>query len=79
MLWRDGAVAEARADIVVHLAALAFVGHGKVEDFYSVNLMGTPCSPPWTKPGIVPNASCWQVPAIYGNRLQRYPGRRYDA
>lgn len=35
------AVAEARADIVVHLAALAFVGHGKVEDFYSVNLMGT--------------------------------------
>ena len=57
------AVAEARADIVVHLAALAFVGHGKVEDFYSVNLMGhATCSLPWTKPGIVPNTSCW--PAV---------------
>ncbi len=35
------AVAAARADRVVHLAALAFVGHGNVEDFYSVNLLGT--------------------------------------
>ena len=32
---------DARPDIVVHLAALAFVGHGSVEEFYSVNLMGT--------------------------------------
>lgn len=28
-------------DIVVHLAALAFVGHGEPNDFYEVNLMGT--------------------------------------
>jgi len=35
------AVAAARADRVVHLAALAFVGHGNVEDFYSVNLLRT--------------------------------------
>lgn len=35
------AVAGARADHVVHLAALAFVGHGKAEEFYSVNLLGT--------------------------------------
>lgn len=36
-----GAVRSADADIVVHLAALAFVGHGRVEDFYDVNLLGT--------------------------------------
>lgn len=30
-----------RPDIVVHLAALAFVGHGTVSEFYDVNLMGT--------------------------------------
>ena len=30
-----------RPDVIVHLAALAFVGHGSVEEFYSVNLMGT--------------------------------------
>lgn len=35
------AVDSAGADIVVHLAALAFVGHGRVEDFYHVNLLGT--------------------------------------
>ncbi len=35
------AVATARADQVVHLAALAFVGHGNVDEFYSVNLLGT--------------------------------------
>ncbi|UNW13444.1 NAD-dependent epimerase/dehydratase family protein [Xanthomonas phaseoli pv. phaseoli] len=28
-------------DIVVHLAALAFVGHGRAEDFYNINLLGT--------------------------------------
>ncbi|MGV7186666.1 NAD-dependent epimerase/dehydratase family protein [Xanthomonas axonopodis] len=28
-------------DIVIHLAALAFVGHGRAEDFYNINLLGT--------------------------------------
>lgn len=32
---------ELRADVVVHLAAIAFVGHGRAEDFYRVNLLGT--------------------------------------
>jgi nucleoside-diphosphate-sugar epimerase len=36
-----GAVESAHADMVIHLAALAFVGHGRVDDFYSVNLLGT--------------------------------------
>lgn len=35
------ALAEAQPDIVVHLAALAFVGHGDPNAFYQVNLMGT--------------------------------------
>lgn len=35
------AVEAARVDFVVHLAALAFVGHGRVEEFYAVNLLGT--------------------------------------
>lgn len=35
------AVEKARADYVVHLAAMAFVGHGNAEDFYHVNLLGT--------------------------------------
>ncbi len=30
-----------RPDIVVHLAALAFVGHGKADEFYDVNMLGT--------------------------------------
>lgn len=34
-------IAEVRPDVVVHLAALAFVGHGNPEDFYRVNLLGT--------------------------------------
>ncbi|MCE4343183.1 NAD-dependent epimerase/dehydratase family protein [Xanthomonas hortorum] len=34
-------VAQARADYVVHLAAVAFVGHGDADDFYRVNLLGT--------------------------------------
>lgn len=30
-----------RPDAVVHLAGIAFVGHGSVDDFYNVNLLGT--------------------------------------
>jgi len=32
---------EVRPDHVIHLAALAYVAHGQVDDFYQVNLMGT--------------------------------------
>ncbi|WP_313347901.1 NAD-dependent epimerase/dehydratase family protein [Stenotrophomonas sp.] len=32
---------EVRPDHVIHLAALAFVAHGKVDDFYQINLVGT--------------------------------------
>lgn len=32
---------QARPDAVVHLAALAFVGHGNPDDFYHVNVVGT--------------------------------------
>lgn len=32
---------QTRPDIVIHLAALAFVAHGRAEDFYSINLLGT--------------------------------------
>ena len=34
-------VAEVAPDVVVHLAAIAFVGHGDAEAFYRVNLIGT--------------------------------------
>lgn len=34
-------VSQAQADYVVHLAAVAFVGHGDADDFYRVNLLGT--------------------------------------
>lgn len=34
-------VAEVQPDAVVHLAAVAFVGHGNADDFYRVNLIGT--------------------------------------
>lgn len=34
-------LADIQPDIVVHLAALAFVGHGAAEVFYQVNLIGT--------------------------------------
>lgn len=34
-------LAETQPDIVIHLAALAFVGHGKIDEFYQVNLVGT--------------------------------------
>lgn len=35
------ALASVQPDVVVHLAALAFVGHGDPSAFYRVNLMGT--------------------------------------
>jgi len=41
---RDAVAAEIKQiqpETVVHLAAVAFVGHGNVEDFYKVNLIGT--------------------------------------
>lgn len=34
-------IAGVRPEVVVHLAALAFVGHGNPDDFYRVNLLGT--------------------------------------
>lgn len=34
-------LADIQPDIVVHLAALAFVGHGAADAFYQVNLIGT--------------------------------------
>ena len=34
-------IEEVRPELVVHLAALAFVGHGNPDDFYQVNLVGT--------------------------------------
>lgn len=35
------AVDAVKPDVVVHLAAIAFVGHGDINAFYSVNLLGT--------------------------------------
>ena len=35
------AVAQVRPHFVIHLAAIAFVGHASAEDFYRVNLFGT--------------------------------------
>lgn len=34
-------VTEVRPDVVVHLAAIAFVGHGDADAFYRVNVIGT--------------------------------------
>ncbi|QSX73644.1 GDP-mannose 4,6-dehydratase [Lysobacter arenosi] len=34
-------LAEVRPQVVIHLAAVAFVGHGSANDFYNVNLIGT--------------------------------------
>src|SRR3546814_4333391 len=44
LLDRDGlrkAVDDARADVVIHLAAIAFVAHGDAEAMYRVNVVGT--------------------------------------
>ncbi|AND71077.1 GDP-6-deoxy-D-lyxo-4-hexulose reductase [Dyella thiooxydans] len=44
LLDRDAvaqAVAEADADVVLHLAAVAFVAHGDVDEMYRVNVVGT--------------------------------------
>jgi len=35
------AVQAAKPDVVVHLAAVSFVGHGNAEEFYRVNVFGT--------------------------------------
>lgn len=37
----ENVVAEVQPTVVVHLAAIAFVGHGEASDFYQVNLIGT--------------------------------------
>jgi GDP-6-deoxy-D-talose 4-dehydrogenase len=37
----EAAVAAAQPDVVVHLAAIAFVAHGDADAFYRVNVMGT--------------------------------------
>jgi nucleoside-diphosphate-sugar epimerase len=34
-------LAELQPDVIVHLAAIAFVGHGAADAFYQVNLIGT--------------------------------------
>ncbi|WP_099064149.1 NAD-dependent epimerase/dehydratase family protein [Serratia sp. BW106] len=34
-------IAQIKPDVVVHLAAIAFVGHGDVSAFYNVNVIGT--------------------------------------
>lgn len=37
----QNAISHILPDVVIHLAALAFVGHGNANDFYQVNLIGT--------------------------------------
>jgi nucleoside-diphosphate-sugar epimerase len=37
----ENVVAKVKPTVVVHLAGIAFVGHGEASDFYQVNLIGT--------------------------------------
>ncbi|QFH72140.1 NAD-dependent epimerase/dehydratase family protein [Enterobacter sp. E76] len=37
----NSVVRNIQADVVIHLAAIAFVGHGNANDFYNVNVIGT--------------------------------------
>ncbi|TWG38860.1 nucleoside-diphosphate-sugar epimerase [Acidovorax delafieldii] len=37
----NAVVSEVKPDFVIHLAAIAFVGHDNVDSFYKVNLLGT--------------------------------------
>ena len=65
------AVKSARPDIVIHLAALAFVGHGSPTDFYTVNVIGTRnLLEAITKSGVEPTRVVIASSAnIYGNSI----------
>jgi nucleoside-diphosphate-sugar epimerase len=63
------AVASVRPDVVLHLAAIAFVAHGDVDEMYRVNVVGTrnlldALASAEHKPGLVVLASSANV---YGN------------
>lgn len=62
-------VQDVRPNVVVHLAALAFVGHAHVNDFYEVNLVGTRnLLKALSESGIAPEAVLLVSSAnIYGN------------
>lgn len=72
LLDRDavrGAVAAVKPDVVLHLAAIAFVAHGDVDEMYRVNVVGTrnlldALASVAHKPGLVVLASSAN---IYGN------------
>lgn len=72
LLDRDAvrrAIDEARADVVVHLAAISFVAHGDADEIYRVNVVGTrnllaALADADAKPSIVVLASSAN---IYGN------------
>ncbi len=65
------AVRQARPNAVVHLGAVAFVGHGAAADFYRVNLIGTRnlLEALWIAPT---RPDCVLLPSsanVYGNRV----------
>jgi nucleoside-diphosphate-sugar epimerase len=37
----EACIKESKPDIIIHLAAISFVGHGIASEFYSVNTIGT--------------------------------------